>query len=147
MAYLTQTQLEGFIGGAALAAAAPAADGQGLDDARIAAVTGAVESAIDDRLRSSWAVPLADPPSWLSLEVARIVHYELCNESTVSDQIRRRERAAWRRIEMLARGDMQLDVRDPDDDGRPNQDTLSGRAVVTGSPVRQFRLGDTRGII
>ena len=145
--YLTQDQLEGYLGRAALAAAAPGGDEQSLDNLRIAAVIAAVESAANDRLRATWAVPLADPPAWLSLEVARIVHDELCDETAVTDQIRRRARAAWRRIDMLARGDMQLDVGDPDSDGRPNADTLSGRAVVTGSPVRHFGLGDTRGII
>lgn len=142
-----------FIGAAALQAAAPTADAScargtsQLDTGRIDAVIAAVSSAVDDRLRVSWQVPIEAPPAWLALEVARITHYELCGEAAVTDQIRRRARAAWRRIDMLAQGGVQLDRADADGDGRPNAESGSGRAVITGTPVRHFGLGDTRGII
>ncbi len=147
--YLTVDGAVEVLGAAALRVAAPdpeAADG--IDRERVGRAIADVAERVDARLRTSYAVPLAEPPAWLGRDVARLVHAELAEDSgPMTDLIADRAAAAEKRIDQVARGAYRLSGADTDADGEANARTMQGAAVVTHSPRRLWRRGSSAGIV
>lgn len=105
--YLDRNTLEQIVGRETLAIAAP--DGSsGIDEAKIASAIADVNARIEAKLRTSYTLPLALVPSFLSRAAARLVHAELVDETSSSELILERARAAWRVVTQASQGTLQL---------------------------------------
>ena len=145
--YVTPEDVAAIVGGAPLAAAAPDPD----DPARWHAPTvqtaiDAVSERVDARLRSAYALPLGDVPAFLARVVARLVHDELTDPATDNEQIARRADASWKTVDAIAKGELRIGEGDDDGDGRENERTRQGTAVLV-SPARAYRRTDLTGVL
>ena len=146
-AYVTPEDVAGIIGERALAAAAPdPADSDGYDAPTVAEAIAAVSEQVDARLRSAYTIPLGDVPEFLARAVARIVHDELVDPDTDAEIISRRATAAWKSVEMIAKGELRIGEGDDDGDGLENPRTRQGKAVLI-SPARRYRRSDLTGVL
>lgn len=105
--YLDRDTLEQIVGREALAIAAPD-DTAGVDEVKIASAIADVNARIEAQLRTSYTLPLASVPSFLSRAAARLVHAELVDETSSSELILERARAAWRVVTQASQGTLQL---------------------------------------
>ena len=146
--YLTQAALEQVIGREPLLAAASEPDDRSAVDAvRVAATIDDVSARVDAQLRAYYTLPLPDVPDFLSRAIARIVHFELCDESSNTELIESRAKAAEKLVMKLAAGELRIGG---DLDGsaatQPNARTRQGRASVVRRSTRQYGRDDTAGI-
>ena len=147
--YLTAAALEKIVGREQLLAAACDPDApDAIDAERVACAIDDVSARVDARLRAHYNLPLPDVPDFLSRAVARIVHAELCNESTTTDLIEQRRTASEQLVRDLADGKLRIGG---DLDGsagtEPNARTRQGRASVVRQPRRLFGREDTAGVV
>ena len=147
--YLTAAALEEIVGRASLLAVACDPDAPDtVDQDRVDRAIEEVSARVDARLRAHYDLPLPDVPGFLSRSVARIVHYELCDEDAVTDLIKSRAEASEQLIMDLAGGKLRIGG---DLDGRaatdPNARTRQGRASVVRPARRRFARGDTAGVV
>ena len=145
--YVIPVEVAAIIGERALIAAAPDPD----DCDRFYAPTvqeaiDAVSEQADARLRGAYAIPLGDVPEFLKRAVARIVHNELVDTDTDAEIINRRATAAWKSVDMIAKGELRIGEGDDDDDGLENPRTRQGKAVLI-SPARRYRRSDLTGVL
>lgn len=146
-AYVTPEDVAGIIGERSLAAAAPdPADSDRYDAPTVQVAIDAVSEQVDARLRSAYTIPLGDVPEFLRRAVARIVHGELVDTDTDADIIERRATAAWRTVEMIAKGELRIGEGDDDGDGAENPRTRQGKAVLI-SGARAYRRSDLTGVL
>ena len=147
--YLTAAALEKVVGRAhLLAVACDPEDPDAIDADRVACAIDDVSARIDARLRAHYDLPLPDVPDFLSRAVARIVHAELCDESTATELIEQRRAASEKLVMDLAAGKLRIGG---DLDGSaataPNARTRQGRAGIIRRPRRQFSREDTAGVV
>ena len=145
--YVTPEEVAAIVGDAFLAAAVPDPD----DAARWHAPTvqiaiDAVSERVDARLRGTYDLPLEDVPAFLARAVARLVHDELTDPATDTEQITRRADGAWRSVEAIAMGKLHIGAGDDDGDGRENPRTRQGQAVLV-APARAYRRSDLTGVL
>lgn len=144
--YLTAAQLEAIIGRRHLVAAAPGATPDTFDADTVSAAIAAVSDMADARIRTRYDIPLEDVPDFLRRAVARLVHYELVEECSLTDLIKDRAAEACKTVDGLASGKLQIGG-NIDDDAGANERTRHGRAVVHIPSERTFRRRDTGGIV
>ena len=147
--YLTAAALEEIVGRASLlAVACDPDDPDTVDQDRVDRAIVDVSARVDARLRAHYGLPLPDVPGFLARAAARLVHYELCDEETVTELIGSRREASERLIMDLAAGKLRIGG---DLDGtsgtEPNARTRQGRAGVVRPASRRFQRGDTAGIL
>ena len=147
--YLDAAALEEIVGSEALlAAACDPDDPAAVDQERVARAIEDVADRVDARLRTHYELPLPDVPGFLRRAVARIVHAELCSESTTTDLIEQRRNASEKLVMGLADGTLRIGG---DLDGspatQPNARTRQGRAGVVRPARRRFGREDTRGVV
>lgn len=145
--YITPSEVAAIIGEPALDAVAP--DPDDLDRWHAPTVQEAIDAVseqADARLRSAYTIPLGDVPEFLRRAVARIVHDELTDPATDTEQIQRRAVASWKAIAAIAKGELRIGEGDDDRDGQENERTRQGRAVLV-SPARAYRRSDLTGIL
>ena len=147
--YLTISELAEIIGEAHLVAAAPDPDSP---DAWLAPrVQGAIDDVgerVDAALRASYDLPLPDVPGFLSRAVARIVHAELVpDEAAGSELIASRGKAAEKLVAQVASGQLRVAGDLDADPADANARTRQGRAILAQRGARQFRRGDTAGVV
>ncbi len=146
-AYVTPEQVAAIVGDAALVAVAPDPDdGARWHAASVQEAIDAVSERVDARLRGAYTIPLADVPVFLTRAVARIVHDELTDTATDSDQIVRRAEAASKSVDMIAKGELRIGEGDDDNDGLENPRTRQGKAVLV-SGTRAYRRRDLSGVL
>ena len=147
--YLTAAALEEIVGRRGLlAVASDPDDPEAIDLDRVGRAIEEVSARVDARLRAHYGLPLPDVPGFLSRAVARIVHYELCDEETLTDLIQGRHEASEKLVRDLADGKLRIGG---DLDGsattKPNARTRQGRAGIVRRPTRRFSRDDTAGVV
>lgn len=145
--YITPEEVAAIVGAEMLARAAP--DPDDFDQwyaPTVQVAIDAVSEQVDARLRSAYTIPLGDVPEFLRRAVARIVHDELTDPGTDTEQIQRRATASWKAIDAIAKGELRIGEGDDDEDGKENERTRQGKAVLV-SPERAYRRSDLTGVL
>ena len=145
--YVTPDEVAAIVGEAHLVAVArDPGDATRWHAATVQEAIDAVSEQVDARLRATYEIPLGDVPEFLRRAVARIVHDELTDAGTDTEQIQRRAAAALKSIDAIARGELRIGEGDDDQDGRENERTRQGKAVLV-SPERAYRRSDLTGVL
>lgn len=132
MPYCTQQDLVERFGEDELVAVAPAAEGDGLDAARIARACEDAAGEIDGYLEGAgYAVPLANPPRVVTGFAADIARYRL-HDDHASEAVARRYEEAVRFLRSVAAGQVRLGAHMPGNSTGAAEVVQAGRKVFGG---------------
>lgn len=100
-------------------------------------------------MRYTIPIAVADIPEWLTQAVARIAHYNLCDDDAgTTDIIKQRHADAMKTLEAVATGKRKLSINTTAEGAQSAERTGSGKAYITNTGGdRVFSRPNTRGIV